>query len=219
MNELTVFGVKEIKGKLFVSSRDVARIFEKEHFIVLRDIRELNVSEEFGKYNFVLTNYKDEHNRKQPEYLLTKDGFAFLCMGYTGEKANSFKEAYIRRFNEMERIITEKLMERYAGKSVRKALTETIQERNLNPVYHGHAYSLFTDLVYRYALGTTCKKLKEQLGLLGEENLRDYLTAEQLGKVKRIEKLVENYVELGFTYEQVKESIERNIETIKKIKS
>lgn len=91
-------------GKLVVSSRNVAEVFEKEHYIVLRDIRSLltSCSQEFGAYNFVCSSYMSDQNKELPEYLLTKDGFTLLAMGYTGPKAMSFKIAYIMRFNEME---------------------------------------------------------------------------------------------------------------------
>lgn len=216
-SNLAVLGVKEVKGKLYVSSRDVAKIFEKEHAHVLRDIKELKTSEEFRQSNFGLTSYKDEQNKKQPEYLLTKDGFTVLAMGYNGEKAMAFKEAYIKRFNEMERVITESLMARYASKCIRRQLTDAIQEHELNDHYHGHAYSLLTDLVYKYSLGGTCKQLKKHYELDEKDNIRDYITEEELKKVKRVEKLVESYVDLGFDYEQIRNSLEQHFHVIKSI--
>lgn len=92
-------------GKLVVSSRNVAEVFEKEHKNVLQDIRNVlsSCSQEFGMLNFQLTPYTHPQNgQTYSEYLLTKDGFTMLAMGYTGPKAMAFKEAYIKRFNEME---------------------------------------------------------------------------------------------------------------------
>src|SRR5690606_10053082 len=63
------------------------------------------VSAEFNERNFALVTYKDAKGERRPEYLMTKDGFAILAMGFTGKKAMRFKEAYIRRFNEMETFI------------------------------------------------------------------------------------------------------------------
>lgn len=93
--------------KVVVSSRDVARVFEKEHSKVLRDIRELECSERFNEANFGLVNYKDAKGELRPEYLITRDGFTFLAMGFTGAKAAAFKEAYIEAFNRMEKLLTE----------------------------------------------------------------------------------------------------------------
>lgn len=98
-NELGII-VKD--DKVVVSSRDVARVFEKEHNKVLRDIRELECSEGFRLSNFGQSSRLNEQNREMPEYLMTRDGFTLLAMGYTGAKAMAFKEAYINAFNQME---------------------------------------------------------------------------------------------------------------------
>lgn len=88
------------------TSLEVARVFDKRHDNVIRDIRQLlqDVTPGFGLLNFeecfrinVLANGK-----KEPYFKLTKDGFTMLAMGYTGKQAIQFKEAYIRRFNELE---------------------------------------------------------------------------------------------------------------------
>jgi Rha family phage regulatory protein len=82
-------------------SLTVAETFGKEHKHVLRDIRELECSEEFAQSNFGLSDYTDSTGRKLPKYLITQDGFAFLVMGYTGKEAARFKELYIGEFNRM----------------------------------------------------------------------------------------------------------------------
>lgn len=99
-NELGIFINND---RPVVSSRDVARVFEKEHFIVMRDIRNLDCSPAFAAYNFVCGSYKDAQNQERPAYLMTRDGFSFLAMGFTGTKAAEFKEKYIVAFNAMER--------------------------------------------------------------------------------------------------------------------
>lgn len=78
-----------------VTSLDIAETFGKEHRRVLQDIRELQCSKEFGQHNFVQSSYINAQNKTQPMYLITRDGFTLLVMGYTGEKAMRFKEAYI----------------------------------------------------------------------------------------------------------------------------
>ena len=95
-------GVEMRDGKIVVSSRQIARAFGKEHRDVLKSIRSLDCSEKFNARNFALVEYLDVKGEKRPEYLLSRDGFAFLAMGFTGKRAAQFKEAYIERFNEME---------------------------------------------------------------------------------------------------------------------
>ena len=85
-----------------VSSRKVAEIFEKEHRRVLQDIRELSCGDDFRLHNFVQSSYINSQDKEQPEYLMTRDGFTLLAMGFTGAKAMQWKIKYIEAFNKME---------------------------------------------------------------------------------------------------------------------
>jgi Rha family phage regulatory protein len=92
-----------VNGRPMAKSTDVAEYFGKQHKNVLRDISNLQEHlGEFGRLNFEPTSYIDTFNREQPIVEMTKDGFTFLAMGFTGEKAYQFKIAYINEFNRME---------------------------------------------------------------------------------------------------------------------
>ena len=79
----------------------VAEKFERNHRDILRAIKKLDCSPDFTERNFTLSEYEDITGRKLPMYQMTKDGFVFLVMGFTGSKAAKFKEDYINAFNEM----------------------------------------------------------------------------------------------------------------------
>lgn len=91
----------EKQGKFFTDSLAVAKIFDREHNKVILSIENLECSETFRSRNFLRDVYFD-NNRQYPKVNLTKDGFSFLVMGFTGEKAGKFKEKFIERFNELE---------------------------------------------------------------------------------------------------------------------
>lgn len=93
-------------GHPATTSLKVAEIFGKRHDRVIRAIKELDCSDEFRLPNFGETSYLDSQNRLQPMFEMTKDGFTFLVMGFTGPEAAKFKEAYIRAFNMMETTLT-----------------------------------------------------------------------------------------------------------------
>lgn len=121
------------RGVAVTSSREVARVFGKRHKDVLRDIAALDCSSGFNRRNFAPIEYTDGRNRKQPECLMTKDGFTFLVMGYRGRKAAAFKERYIARFNDMERLLIERRGEewrtaRRAGTVARNGETAAISQ-------------------------------------------------------------------------------------------
>lgn len=93
-------------GKPVTTSYIIAQYFGKTHSHVLRAIRDAECSDEFIKSNFgLMLKTKDLCNRghrKDPFYEVTRDGFFFVCMGFTGRKAARMKEHFIICFNEME---------------------------------------------------------------------------------------------------------------------
>ena len=205
--EIMKFGKEE---KSVVTSLDIAETFEKEHKNVLRDIRELECSEEFRRLNFEQSEYLNEQSHKQPMYLITRDGFTLLVMGYTGEKAMRFKEGYIRQFNAMEKALIGKIREREKGIAVRQALTNALKESQENERMHGFAYSTYTDMIYRSLFGKSAKQLRDAYGITKKENLRDCLSEEELRQVQSKEMLVSGLVDCGWGYEQIKRFISEN---------
>lgn len=202
--------IKKVETSI-VTSLDVAETFEKEHKRVLQDIRNLGCSEEFGQHNFVLSSYTSIQNKKQPMYCMTRDGFTLLVMGYTGEKAMKFKEGYIRQFNAMEKVLLGKIRERDKGIAVRQALTNALKESQENERMHGHAYSTYTDMVYRTLFGITAKQLREEKGLSTKDNLRDFLTEEELKAVQSKEMLVSGLIDCGWGYSQIRDFLKTSL--------
>jgi Rha family phage regulatory protein len=97
---------KSEKGTPVTNSLLVAQKFGKRHDSVLRDIDNLSCSEKFRILNFVETPYVHPQNGQTYRmYVMTKDGFSFLVMGYTGKEAGQFKEDFINAFNKMDNII------------------------------------------------------------------------------------------------------------------
>ena len=110
------------------TSLRVAEIFGKKHCDVLRAIRNLECSEDFNKRNFALiqkiSDLGNGRSRKDPMYYITRDGFMFLVMGFTGKTAAKWKEAYIKAFNDMEA----KIRAEQLGEQVKKAIEERDQK-------------------------------------------------------------------------------------------
>lgn len=93
-------------GQLVVTSRQIAEDFEKEHKNVLQAISNL-VAENSAVKNMFIESSFESRGKQYPEYLLTRDGFSLLVMGFTGAKALSWKLKYIEAFNKMEKAIKE----------------------------------------------------------------------------------------------------------------
>jgi len=191
MNKLVIwdkeYGLMEIKGMPVVSSRYVAEIFEKEHFHVMRDIARLldntsGLSEDFGLSNFGLSSYKNAQNKNQPEYILTRDGFIMLVMGYTGKKAMQFKETYIHRFNQMEQFITERNRARLEFPE----LTQAILEVHETPKHYHFSNEM--DMINRIVLDMTSKEYKKANNLGNVDSIRPFLTAEEIKYIALLQK-------------------------------
>lgn len=91
-------------GRPATTSLEVAKFFGKRHTDVLRDVNNFsaNCPEEFSQRNFASAEYSDEQGKPRPMFILYRDGFMLLVMGYTGKKALAMKLAYIEAFNRME---------------------------------------------------------------------------------------------------------------------
>lgn len=100
--------IKTHDGEIVVTSREVAANFEKEHKNVIRSIEglmtEIKPAQNCAGY-FIGTEYKDSKGEMRKEYLLTRDGFTLLAMGFTGAKAIEWKLKYIDAFNNMEQAL------------------------------------------------------------------------------------------------------------------
>jgi Rha family phage regulatory protein len=175
------FGVTVIDGIPVVSSRKIAEIFDKRHADVIRSIDNVECSLEFRERNFALSNYKSG-KREYKEYLLTKDGFAFVVMGFTGKKAAEFKESYISRFNEMQKFIED----RYIARIEYPELTAMIAQSHLNPKFFH--YSNEADMINRIVLGMTSKQFKITHGISKSESIRDYMTQWQIESIQKLQK-------------------------------
>lgn len=191
--------VSERKGVPVTTSRKIAKVFGKEHYNVLRDIENLNCSESFNAINFELVNYKDKKGEKRPEYIITKDGFVFLVMGYRGRKAAAFKEAYIKRFNDMEDYIKSV----QAAKMDYPALTQAIKEAYDEPKnYH---FSNELNMINRIVLGTDAKHFKQEHGVgVKESSIRPYLTAWQIKAVEDLQRIDIGLVMSGMDFQSRK---------------
>jgi Rha family phage regulatory protein len=201
---------------LVVSSRDVAEDFGKEHKDILESIRNLTAENSAVKNMFIECEYKNERGRSYPEYLLTRDGFSLLVMGFTGQKALEWKLKYIQAFNMMEkelkRLYEERKqweIERAKGVMIRHVLTDTIKMKVADSPNKKFMYPNYTKLIYKSIFGKSFNELKEQYGIKGKESLRDYLTGEELKEVEQLEMLVSSLIGLGMGYEEIKTFIEQ----------
>lgn len=202
------YGVTSFDGIPVVNSRSVAENFEKRHDSVMRDIQNvidsleeisLHKIEEPNIQNFFIKTFYKDRGKKYPEYLLTRDGFTLLVMGFTGKKAMAFKLAYIQRFNEMESFIKDRSLARLEYPE----LTDAIKSVHKEPKFYH--YSNEADMINRIVLGTTAKQFRKERGIDKDESIREHITLWQTAAIQKLQRFDTGLVVAVQDFEQRKE--------------
>lgn len=104
MNDLITI---DQNGQPVASSVDVAEHFGKEHKNVLQSIDNLAAENSATKSMFFKSTHENR-GKAYPMYLMNRDGFTLLAMGFTGKTALEWKLKYIEAFNTMEQELRQK---------------------------------------------------------------------------------------------------------------
>ena len=211
MNELVYLKNEQA----LTDSLTVAEMFGKEHAKVMRSIDNLveTLAKNGERSMFILTRRKADDGQFHRMYLMNRDGFSLLVMGFTGKKALEWKLKYITAFNQMEKILTEKqtsvwIETRQQGKLIRKGETDVIQKlvEYAREQGSGHAdmlYMTYTKLANKMAGITT----------------RDSATNSQLNELTTMERIIAKVVleemAKGIHYKQIYKDCKKRMETVK----
>jgi Rha family phage regulatory protein len=231
--ELKIKLVFQTNGKLKTDSLIMAKVFEKEHKNVMRDIRNLECSSEFRKLNFELTDYVDKNGDSQPKYEMSRDGFMFLAMGFTGTKAAQWKESVINAFNIMEAELLKQVQQQFMPrgypqmleaarnnwKQVRNELIDLLSTHL--QVYDRKRKSQFTNQIYLDLIETTARRLRDHFLLTRPNQLtRDYLHQLVQESIVEIEIRLSDALMSGSitTWEEFKNELEQMADHIRYMK-
>ncbi len=196
MNQLTKL-VIEKSNKPITTSKKVAEVFGKTHYNVMRDIENLDCSENFTALNFEGSKYKDDSGKINRMYLMTKDGFTFLVMGYRGKKAARFKEDYINAFNQMEEILREKQTPHWQKTRLESKANRRLETDEIKRLVD-YAKSQGSKNADKYYI-TFSKLANKAVGL--DSGQRDNATAGQLNNLVLIENIINNVIKDGIRKE------------------
>ena len=199
------------------SSVDVAEKFHKRHTHVIRAIENIFADDSAQNWIqcFKKTSYKDESGKLNKMYLMNRDGFSLLVMGFTGKKALEWKWKYIQAFNAMETFIREKcsaewLESRQTGKVARQTETAVLQEfveyAKANGSSHAEwYYKSFSDMANK-AVGISSRELA---------------TVQQLNQLLMVENIIANNIrsrmEQGQPYKEIFKDCKKRIALFKDI--
>ena len=200
------YGLYEKDNQIFCDSLQISMELKKRHDHVLRDIenkiKDISKSNDpkFGEINFLKDNYKDDRNRKQTRYLMTRDGFTFLVTSYSGVKATNFKIEYIKRFNLMEEFINSLQTAKLEFPEFTKAIMNAHEEPK-----HYH-FSNEINMINKIVLGVTAKEFKKQNGISNTVNsIRPYLNGEQIKGIEALQRFDIGLIAIVDEYQKRKE--------------
>ena len=150
----------------------------------MRTIRELLGSAQNCAHLFAESTYADSQGKAQPMYLMTRDGFSLLAMGFTGERALRFKLDFINAFNNMEAHIKSggfRIPQNFS-EALRLAAEQAKQvERQQKQIEAMRPKALFADAVAcsdRSCLVSELAKILSQNGIsIGQNRLFRWLRA------------------------------------------
>jgi len=199
--------VFEKDDQFWTTSLDIAEKFGKRHKDVLKAIRNLECPEDFTRRNFAPSRRKTRAGEEE-YYIISRDGFTLLAMGFTGKEAIQWKIKYIEAFNKMEKTIIKLVRQkerqltlewkhaREDGKLSRRTTTDAIQEfcelAKSQGSQHSHFYyKSITDLIYdAVVIPGGHKEIAQRKKELKKSNGREVMTLEELVKVELMERLV-----------------------------
>lgn len=164
-----------------VTSLQVAEDFGKQHKNVLESIRNLVAKKLAAKQDWFYETTYESRGKRYPMYLMNRDGFTLLVMGFNGDMAVDWKVRYIEAFNAMEKHIhalpvtpEEKiallLQNSYNTNEKLKALDERMdkveQDARLDPGQYSHIGKLVTQRIQEVKSTRRLSLTKKQNGLL-----------------------------------------------------
>ena len=200
-------------NQALTDSRTVAEKFGKRHDHVVRDIKtiinqmaeECDVPKIGAVKMFALSSYEDKKGESRPMYLMNRDGFSLLAMGFTGKKALQFKLKFIDAFNRMEQALKARpqldrdprwIETRLLGKKTRKLFTQAVKA--LEDYFQARGKIFPNGYIY----GHLTNLIQNALGI--EKGSRDFQSVKKLNQLDQTEDMaggtILNHIARGSVY-------------------
>lgn len=166
-------------GEPVASSRQIAESFGKEHKHVLDAVKNLVAENSAAKSMFYETTFENR-GKQYPMYLMNRDGFSLLVMGFTGKAALEWKLKYIQAFNEMEKKLSAPQMPKLSKEMQALFLLDDRtqkQEQRLTALENTMTVDYNQQRVLRKSIS------RSVIGALGDENAPAYIDNHVRSKV------------------------------------
>lgn len=177
------------------SYRSVQRIIEKQ----------IKALETFGQVRFEITSVKYSRGTNDKKVYHLNEPQATLLITFLKNTpiVVKFKTELVRQFYAMRTELQRRQIAKLDRKPIRESLTDTIKALPETP-HKSMWYKHYTDLIYRTVTGKTAKQLREERGAPPKATASDYMTADEVEAVTRMENRVAVMLEMGMNYQQIK---------------
>lgn len=190
MNEPTIItgieklGIFERDTDAWVYSYDIAKLFGKRHGDVIRSVERCmeEVSEEFCQRNFASAKVPGRKGGERKAYRLNRKAFSYVVMGFTGERAAKFKEAYIEAFERMSDLIFTREVAKHGYKEMSAAVADCIGR-------DAKVFQEEADRVNLAVLGFPSREFRAVFHVPSGKNPRDSIPKTLLEKLDKAQRL------------------------------
>ena len=207
MDELVL--IKPIGSRLepYTTADVVAEYAGIKHKTVNRLIQQHEKDlEDFGLLRFEMEAVERTRGIKYQKKYYLNEQQATLLITYlkNTEPVRAFKKCLVREFFKARQELAKREAQRAVKAPIRHSLTDAIRDSGENERMHGQAFSTYTNLIYKTAIGKSAKQLRRENGLPPHSNVVALLTSQELSEVTRREAQVCTLLDCGMRYEGIK---------------
>lgn len=216
MNDLVFLEPNKIDAVPFTTSDVIAVWTQNSYRSIQRTIeRQIARLEKFGRVRFEITPLRTKGGIQDHKVYHLNEAQATLLMTFlkNTDIVADFKVELVRQFFAMRQELTRRQILREAGKPVRRLLTDAVRDSGEDTRMHGHAYSIYTDLAYKYATGKVARQLRKERGAAPKAVAADFLEADEMERYNKTEERITVLLDMGMQYDQIKGLINYQIMT------
>lgn len=204
MNQLVFVQSQSMNEMPFTTSDTIAEYAGIKATSVDRLIRkQMKALEAFGLVGFEIRAVKKSRGVKYEKLYHLNEQQATLLITFlqNTEQVIRFKTELVRQFYQMRTQLQERQIAKADRKAPHRSLTDAILS---DPNHSKWDYKLYMDLVYKTVLGKTASKIRKERGAEKNAAASDYMAAEEIKAIARLEDQVAALIDLGMDYQQIK---------------
>lgn len=204
MNQLVFVQSQSMKEMPFTTSDMIAKYAGIKATSVDRLIRkQMKALEAFGLVGFEIRvcPHRTGATTKKVYHLNEQQATLLITFLQNTEQVIRFKTELVRQFYQMRTQLQERQIAKVDRKAPHRSLTDAIQS---NPNHSKWDYKLYMDLVYKTVLGKTASKIRKERGAEKNAAASDYMAADEIKAIARLEDQVAALIDLGMDYQHIK---------------